>query len=42
MAITQIGLAGTIKQSALIKVLLGGADAIKRSKSVYFLDFFNT
>ncbi len=35
MALTLIGLTGTIKRM-LIKVLLGGTDAIKRSKSIYF------
>ncbi len=35
MAITLIDLAGTIKKSALIRVVLGDADAIKRSKSIY-------
>lgn len=39
MALTLIGLADTIKKSVPIKVLLGDADAIKRSKSIYSFRF---
>lgn len=39
MALTLIGLAGTINKSVFIEVLLGDADAIKRSKSIYFFRF---
>ncbi len=39
MALTLIGLAGTINKSVLIKVLRDDTDAIKRSKSIYFFRF---
>lgn len=51
MAITWIGLAGTINKNVLIKVLLtitildsllSGTDAIKRSNQFIYLDFLST